>query len=1039
MTLFSLPIAVWQKASSLVFFICLLNACHHLTSPQPFTVSLSTPYTLTRDINDSTTQRLTLQLENPANYASISISSKDSPLVESLDIPTSGKQTLNVLVQFEALGAAPITLTVNNADLTVNHLTLEPVDSLNIPRFEDITERSGMDQVNSLKYGGPTIADIDRDGDYDFIVNNHNDASSKLYWNNGDGTVSKHDANLARWFMHDLHGTSPGDYDNDGDLDIVVTQGGGNGINPSKANFYRNNNGTLVLYTGDVGINKGGRGRGARWSDMDLDGDLDLLLFNETSLYGDKPQHFFYENTGGGRFKHRSVPGIQNVHQSRVLLTDFNNDGIDDFVIYGPLSLWQGNGDFSFRDVTAKAPAAIAELTGIMAVTDIDIDNDGDLDLYLARGKAFEGGRGESPSVDFDPLQKKFAIKPRGYKGVDTFSFSAQGPVELSDYYFLAQGLQRGKDYPMFLGRDKQSTVLQKGQGWTLNPNEAEGWPDDISENGMYFGYVGKGQWKAALVRNGDDFWGFKFTLTGVTDVTTDFEPQNRNEADILLRNDGDHFVDVSSQWNIPPGNNSLGVTRGDFNNDSHQDLFVSRWGKVYGKTSDYLLLNTGKGSFDTVTMHGANDVGGPGNGDMGQAFDFNLDGSLDLLLGNEGGQWYLYHNSQTKTGHYSLVEVGYSPKQNIDPMGAYVTLHTTNHSYRQRIGSAGEIFSQSLLNIVHFGLGSQSTIEKVTITWRNGETAEFTRPKINTRLSTDQLPPKAINIGPESLQVRTQTTYPLTPTFSPEHADTRLQWQSDNPTQVSVNSQGVINAVGKAGERATITAQSLASDQNDSVDITLVDWYPVAVEAIAIADKTTPIYTGLKRRLQTKVTPLHADNQSLQWASSNPQVASINQEGILQAHQPGRTEITAKSEQSSHVTDQFTLQVEDYREGHITISNRDRWASQPIVIGQPIELQASYDAGSGNQVIAADEGGLRFWLRHFKSRWIPVKDVVKVDADALHQQSGQASNSFSTQGLTPTAELPDGHFYQLRVSFTASDGKNYNATIDEINLVAPK
>ncbi|MGD8174417.1 FG-GAP-like repeat-containing protein [Marinimicrobium sp. ARAG 43.8] len=1034
-----LSVSKWRLFGIGVLFTCLAGGCGNMEErPNTFEVAPSEPLRIEREVNDSVTQRLTLELDNPGQYASISIYADDHVIVESLDIPKSGPQTLSALVQFPALGVADITLVANNAVLTINRATLEPVKDLTIPQFEDITEKAGMDRVNSLKYGGPTIADLNDDGHYDIIVNNHNDASSKLYWNNGDGTVSKHDANLARWFMHDLHGTAPGDYDNDGDLDLVVTQGGGNGTNPSRANFYHNKDGTFVLYTGDVGIEKGGRGRGARWSDMDLDGDLDLLLFNEESLHGDKPQHFFYENLGNSRFEMRSVSGIQNVHQSRVLLTDFNGDGIDDFIMYGPLSLWQGNGDFTFTDVTHRLPDSVSTLQHVVSVADVDIDNDGDLDLYLARGKPFEGGKGEAPSVDFDPLEQVFAIKPRGFKGVDTFSFSADGAVSLSDYYFLAQGSQRGKDYPLFLGRDKHSTVLESGQDWTLDPSQSQGWPDDISANGMYFGYLGGGQWRAALVRNGDDFWGFKFTLSGVTDVETSFTPENRNEADILLRNDGDRFVDVSTQWEIPPGSNSSGVTVGDFNNDSHLDVFVSRWGKVYGKTSDYLLLNTGHNSFDTVTMHGANDVGGSGNGDMGQAFDFNADGHLDLLLGSEGGQWYLYKNSQNEQGFFSLVRVGYSPEHRVDPMGAYVTLHTPGHSYRRRVGSAGEIFSQSLLNTVHFGLGKQQNIDKVDITWRNGETVEFINPDVNSLISSDQRQPLSVDIGSSPLQVRTGSSYPLKPAFSPEQVDTRLQWHSDNPSHISVNEQGIITVNGKVGDRATISATSLASGVSDSVVVEAIAWHPVEAESVVISDKPVQLYEGQSRRLDAVVRPAHADNTNVQWVSSNTQAVSVDAAGVLQAHKAGQSHITAKAVGSTEAADTFTVQVDPYQEGSIAITNRDQWASRPIVIGEPISLKVSYNAGSGNEVIAADEGGLRFWLRHFKSRWIPVNDVVKVAADVLHTQSGDAEESFTTEGLTPTAELPEGHFYQLRASFTASDGQNYNATVDEINLVAP-
>lgn len=62
------------------------------------------------------------------------------------------------------------------------------------------------------------------------------------------------------------------------------------------------------------------------------------------------------------------------------------------------------------------------------------------------------------------------------------------------------------------------------------------------------------------------------------------------------------------------------------------------RWGRIGQRISDLLLINTVDNKFESMTQHGANDVGGPGNGDMGQAFDFDLDGNIDVLSGSEGG-----------------------------------------------------------------------------------------------------------------------------------------------------------------------------------------------------------------------------------------------------------------------------------------------------------------------------------------------------------------------------------------------------------------
>ncbi|WP_111980006.1 CRTAC1 family protein [Algibacillus agarilyticus] len=892
----------------LIHCLILLLVCACSSSYKPIAQNLVVAPTQSTEIEyhveGNLNKLITFELTNPQDYASISLSADNDIILDNLDIQSSGDHTLTALVKFTKLGKTQLALSSLNAELSIDSFTIADATHIEIPNYQDVSVKAGLDKVSSIKYGGPTIADLDNDGDYDFIVNNHNAETSKLYWNNGDGTVRKHNKDLARWFMHDLHGVSAGDYDHDGDLDLIITQGGGNGKNPSTANFYHNNNGKLVLMTGDVNIDRGGRGRGGFWTDMDLDGDLDLLLINETSLHGDKPQHFAYENLGENGFKFRHIDGLLNQHPSRAVITDLNNDQIDDIILYGPLSVWQGNGDFTYTEITAQFPSEVTKLGGIMAVADVDIDNDGDLDLYLARGKEFENGRGEAPNVDFEPTKQIFSIKPRGFKGKDAFSFTAPAAVKLYNYYYLTQGDFRGQDYPLFLGKNKQAHNVQSGETFTLQPQAALGWPQDISENGVYFGYLGNNQWKAVLVRNSNIFWNYKFSLAGVNTAKLDFAPENRNLADVLLRNDNGKFVDVSKQWNIPQGGNSLGVTVGDFNNDTLQDIFVYRWGLIHARGSDLMLLNSGNQQFMATTAHGASDKTGPGNGDMGQAFDFDLDGDLDLLSGSEGGEWYLYQNQTVATntaintvkstvkstvtsatanapkqGNYALIRVSYSPKANIDAISATVKIKVGNKTYQKRVGSAGSVFSQSLLNIVHFGLADNTVIDEMTVTWRNGETVSFNHQAAN----------QIINAG--------------------------IQLQP-------------------------------------------------------------------------------ADRQANQTTQAG------------------------------------------YVAPYVKILNRDEFENQPLKVGDSFTLNVAYHAGTGNKVIKSDQGGVRFWFRHFKNQWIPIKDTVLIDKSVVGTESGETKMTFKLTDLKATSALPEKQLYQFRVSFASSNGDMLNEVIYPLNLI---
>ncbi len=1005
---------------------------------RPVSVDPAAPVNFDQTVAGSLTKRIEIELDNYGEYANLSLFADGMRIADNLNIPKSGKQTLSCLVRLQHRGQTEFEFRASGSTVLIERLTFHDVEDIDIPQFRDRSDAVGLEQIASIKYGGPTIADIDNDGDYDFIVNNHNAESSKLYWNNGDGTVTKHDRNLSRWFMHDLHGTAAGDFDRDGDLDLVVTQGGGNGTNPSKANFYTNQDGTLVLTTGDVKIDRGGRGRGARWSDMDKDGDLDLLLFNEESLTQTKPQHFFYENLGNGTFNHRSTEGIEDVHPSRVLVTDLNQDQIDDFIFFGPLSVWRGNGDFSFTDITTQFPTDLMNMSNIMAIADVDIDNDGDLDLYLARGKEFELGAGETPSVDFDPLSEKFSIKPRGFAGVDRFDFSADADILFHDYYALAQGGFRGKAYPIFLGSKKSAIILNSGDELEITREMADGWPEDISENGVYFGHLGSGRWKSALVRNANIFWGFKFTLTGVTNASTEFKPQNRNESDVLLRNDGERFVDISQDWNIPTGGNALGVTTGDFNNDGNRDLFVLRWGTIFGRTSDLMLLNSGEGHFETVTMHGANDIGGPGNGDMGQAFDFDLDGDLDLLNGSEGGYWYLYSNDDPGDGNYALVRVGNAPESGIDPIAATVTVNTPRASHRQRVGSAGAVFSQSLLNIVHFGLGDVTQIDSIEIAWRNGETAVFRDKTTNRLFDTDSLDPTSLEIKDDFSVLRKGSSRQLQILATPSNSNTQVTWSSSDESVIFVDGDGEVTALGEPGQRARIQATSPANLVSAFHEISIVEWEANPIRSVTFTPPDEPVVAGHPVQLEALVSPIDADPPKLIWSSRDPEIAMVDQHGMVQPLRAGKARIAVESGVNPAIGHQAEIAVQPDIEPYIMIQDAEKYASSPMVVGSELKIEAEFHAGTGNTVIASDEGGVRFWLRHFKSEWIPERDIILTDTSALRAESGESSMTISLDGLTPTADLPEGHFYLLRVSFATSAGQMIDHSIYPLELVAP-
>jgi hypothetical protein len=238
---------------------------------------------------------------------------------------------------------------------------------------------------DSGRSDGCTWGDVDNDGDIDlFVVNWYND-NNLLYLNNGAGGFSQVlsgdpvlDGGLsetATW----------GDYDNDGFLDLIVTNSGDRGV--ARRNFlYHSNHGGLTGVTGNPVSDDVEFSRGATWIDYDNDGDLDLFVANEEDQNNSLYKNLLREE-GVARFaKFSSGPLVSDGGSSwSASWGDYNNDGFEDAFVAN----WMGENDFLYANAGNGIFTRVLNDTivhdGAYSASSCwgDYDNDGDLDMIV--------------------------------------------------------------------------------------------------------------------------------------------------------------------------------------------------------------------------------------------------------------------------------------------------------------------------------------------------------------------------------------------------------------------------------------------------------------------------------------------------------------------------------------------------------------------------------------------------------------------------------------------------------------------------------
>ena len=265
-------------------------------------------------------------------------------------------------------------------------------------------------------YGsGAAFLDYDGDGDQDlYAVNSaplpgfvaEDIPTNALYRNRGDGTFADATAQTRTGHPGYGMGSCVGDIDNDGHVDLYVTNFGPNVL-------YRNQgDGTFADQTADAGVGDPRLSTSAAFADIDNDGDLDLYVANNVSIdlahdegcrQGAIPVYCaptqypgesgaLFRNDRGGKFADITRPaGVHNRagRQLGVVFGDYDSDGDADLYVANDMKanfLFRNDGAARFAEVGLSAGVALSESARPEAGmgTDFgDCDRDGDLDIVV--------------------------------------------------------------------------------------------------------------------------------------------------------------------------------------------------------------------------------------------------------------------------------------------------------------------------------------------------------------------------------------------------------------------------------------------------------------------------------------------------------------------------------------------------------------------------------------------------------------------------------------------------------------------------------
>lgn len=477
---------------------------------------------------------------------------------------------------------------------------------------------------------------------------------------------------------------------------------------------------------------------------FDYDGDDDLDLYFTTGHLGlpnvesdGGPPNRLYRQDADGRFvdvTESSGLGDRGYGMG-VAVGDIDNDGdLDVYVTnYGPDRLYRNRGDGTFEDVTKIAGVSVDGWSCSAAF--FDFDRDGWLDIFVTQYLRFDAQR-----RCYDRAGR------RDYCGPGEFR-----PV--SDVLLRNEGDGRFRDVSEEVGLSSEAAA---GLGVVCEDFDQDGWPDVFIANDGHANHLWFNRGDGTF-RNDALVMGVAFNLHGQAEasmgvLTADLDGDTdvdlfmthlRQESNTFYRNlgPGMGFGDATSVSGLGWSSveyTGFGTVAFDAELDGDLDLAVVN-GRVVRADPlpgsalnapwnlfaepNLFYLNDGSGKFSVA--HTAAAFSDRNEVSRGMAMgDVDRDGDIDLVISNLQGPARLFRNEAPRAGHWLVIRAT-DPRLRRDAIGARITVSSGGRRFVRSINAGSSYLSASQPE-AHFGLGESDRVESVEVKWPDGLRERF-------------------------------------------------------------------------------------------------------------------------------------------------------------------------------------------------------------------------------------------------------------------------------------------------------------------------